>query len=95
MKNLITLIKLSWRVKSNIRHCLSFDKNSDEYQRAHYYETLLNNIDDEKITIEEIDKLKESVHQQQLEHQESKALNELFMAINDFLEQIQHMKMSN
>ncbi len=92
MKNLFQLIKVSWRVKSNIQHCLKKDPSSDEYRFAKQYETLLNELDDNKTTKEQIDKLIVEVQDLQSKFREKEELNNLFSAIIDFLNQVKTVR---
>ncbi|MBT5988383.1 hypothetical protein HOG75_01570 [bacterium] len=85
MNKVFKLIKLSWHVKSNIWKCLKFDKTTDEYCLAKYYEDALNELDN---TTEKIEVLILKTQKLQNKFRDREELNNLLSSVIVFLNQL-------
>lgn len=92
MHSLMKLIKLSYCVKINLYKCLKFDINKDEYKLAKYYEKLLNELDDNKVTNEQIDDIVEEIKVKHNSYEDRKEIADMLLANIDFLNHIKIMR---
>ena len=94
MANVITLIKKSWAVKSNIRKCLKFVEGSEEHSIAFYYKETLDYLEDSKLSTAKLDVLISEAKNRAQQYSDTAELSELMLAIVEFLEPLKTIKYS-
>lgn len=86
MKNILNLLKTSYRFKRQLHKCSKYPKDSEERAIADYYHNYFEVLEDEGANLANLESLKNKCREQQQQHRDSAEIQYLLANTLELIE---------
>lgn len=86
MKNIVNLIKSAYGFRKYTKKCLRHETASTEYVLAKHYKDYFEGIEDEAVTVSQLDALGQEVSEKQRAYQSSDDIQQLLSSLLGFMD---------